>query len=175
MKKTYLLLLILVAAISLTACKSYDVTEVKRDAASTTNQEADDTAASEEAVAESVNVETAEPFEYGIGSAQFGSVITDAWTADQDVPTYSKGKVSVSVDADNKIIKMHSYFTEEDMSKECALAYEGEMYYSIDSIIAKFGDFDSEGIIEFSNDEVKLHVEITNKDKGEYYISLKGI
>lgn len=167
MKKTYLLSLIIVAAISLTACKSEDVTEAKPDAVeATTAQEAD---------AEPVNVETAEPFEYGIGNAQFGSVITDAWTADQDVPTYSKGKVSASVDSDNKIIKMHSYFTEEDMSKECALAYEGEMYYSIDSIIAKFGDFDSEGIIEFSNDEVKLHVEVTNKDKGEYYISLKGI
>lgn len=111
--------------------------------------------------------------DYGIGTAFLGNEATDEWEAIQDAPGYSDGKVMATIDSDNKLRQMRAYFNEADMVKDYVLFYEGEKYSSIEEIIEKFGDFNSIGIIKYDNGKVKLHVEVTNKEKGEYYISLK--
>lgn len=121
---------------------------------------------------EESDVKAEESLGYGIGNAKLGDTLGKEWKADQDSGSYSNGCVSASVDSDERITKLRVYFTGEDMS-DCAVCYDGEIYSTVDAIVEKFGDFDSEGIIKYDDGKVVLHLEATNKDKGEYYVSLK--
>ena len=111
--------------------------------------------------------------EYGIGTAALSDTIGKEWEATQDGPAYSDGKVSAQVDSSNQITKVFAYFSEDDMANDYVLYFAGEAYPSIESITAKFGEFDTDSSIEYSDEEAILHVEITNKDKNEYYMSVK--
>lgn len=111
--------------------------------------------------------------EYGIGAAALGDTIGKEWEAIQDGPAYSDGKVSAQIDSNNQITKVFAYFGETDMANDYVLYFGGESYSSIESITSKFGEFNSDSVIEYSDEKATLHVEITNKDKNEYYISVK--
>lgn len=113
--------------------------------------------------------------QYGIGTASINETIGEEWKANQDVPTYSDGKVSAIVDSNNRITKLLAYFNEADMASDYVLYFGGKNYTSIEAVTKDFGEFNDDSIIEFSDGNVTLHVEITNKDKNEYYISLKMI
>ncbi len=121
--------------------------------------------------------EVSEPsrsIEYGIGTVALQDTIGEEWKANQDVPTYSNGKVSARIDSENRITKILAYFNEADMADDYVLYFAGKTYSSIESITAQFGEFNSDSIIEYSDGKANLHVEITNKTQNEYYISLEN-
>ena len=125
-----------------------------------------------EHVTEETSPKATTVIEYGIGTAILNDTIGKEWKANQDVPTYSNGKVSAKVDESEKITKILVYFNEADMSDDYVLYFAGKAYPSIESITSQFGDFNSDSIIEYSDGKATFHLEITNKSKNEYYMSL---